>query len=111
MTSLAVQLRLQNAIYAVIYGDSVRHAAKREDIDKMAIHHHLEDIPTRDVYNESRQLLSQTQESWLANWVITRGKLKHPPPLSHFRHYAQRLLYNNGVIHILGKNWYTKYLT
>jgi hypothetical protein len=76
----------------------------------MVIHRRLEGIPTRDVYNESRKLLGRTQESWLANWAIIQGKLGHSPPLTHFRYYAQRLLKNNGIVHKLGKHWYTGYL-
>jgi hypothetical protein len=36
--------------------------------------------------------------------------LEHSPPFTHFRHYAQRLLKNNGIVHKLGKHWYIGYL-
>jgi hypothetical protein len=63
MTSLAAQLRLQNAIVTVLHGDSVRHAAKQKNVNRMAIHRRFKGIPTRDMYNKSRQLLGRTQES------------------------------------------------
>jgi hypothetical protein len=46
----------------------------------------------------------------LANWAIIQGKLGHSPSLTYFRHYAQQLLKNNGIVHKLGKHWYTGYL-
>jgi hypothetical protein len=88
MTFFAAQLRLQNAIVAVLYGDFVRYAAKQEDVDRMAIHRRLKGIPIRDMYNKSRKLLGRTQEFWLANWAIIQGKLGHSLSFIYFRYYA-----------------------
>jgi hypothetical protein len=51
---------------AVMYGDSVRHAALQAKVDKCALRRRLEGVPTREKTNESFQVLSKIQKDWLA---------------------------------------------
>jgi hypothetical protein len=110
MSSLVAKLRLANAIEAVIRNESIRQAAIEENVNRSTLRQRVLGVQSREKFNESRQTLSSLQEAWLAEWAITQGTLGHPPPLSHFKHYAQRILKYNGIPQTLGKHWYTKFL-
>jgi hypothetical protein len=110
MSTLSTQLRLTQALGAVLNGDSVRHAAAAADLDRRTLVRRIEGVPTRIEVNEALQHLSKVQEEWLANWAITQGELGYPPKLYHFKLYAQRILYFNGVDQPLGKRWYNRFL-
>jgi hypothetical protein len=111
MSILAAKLRLANAVGAVMHGDFVCHAALQAEIDRCALRRRLEGVPSREETNESFQVLSKVQEEWLAKWAIKQGGMGHPPRLSYFKVFAQKILYNNGIARKLGKGWYSRFLS
>jgi hypothetical protein len=111
MLILAANLRLANAVSAVMHGDSVRHAALQAEVDRCALRRRLEGVPTREETNESFQVLSKVQEDWLSKWAIKQNEMGHPPRLSYFKVFAQKILYNNGIARKLGKGWYSRFLS
>jgi hypothetical protein len=100
--NLPAKFRLIDAVIAVNRGESIRHAAKRNEFDRCYLQRRLDGVPTREEYNKGLQSSSNVQESWLADWATTQGRLGHAPPLLHFKQFAQRVLYNNGIEHTLG---------
>lgn len=110
MATLSIKLRLIDALGAVYAGHSVRQAAELASVDRTTLRRRLQGVPSRDVTNEGFQALSKAQEDYLANWAITQGILGYSPRLSHFKHFAQRILSNNGVDQKLGNRWYRRFL-
>jgi hypothetical protein len=88
MANLPAKFRLIDAVIAVNRGESIRHAAKRNEFDRCYRQRRLDGVPIREEYNEGLQSLSNVQESWLADWAITQGRLGHAPPLLHFKQFA-----------------------
>jgi hypothetical protein len=88
MANLPEKFRLIDAVIAVNRGESIRHAAKRNELDRCYIQRRLDGVPTREEYNEGLQSLSNVQESWLADWAITQERLGHAPPLLYFKQFA-----------------------
>jgi hypothetical protein len=111
MSILAAKLRLANAVSAVMHGDFVRHVALQAEIDRCALRRRLEGVPTREETNESFQVLSKIQKNWLAKWTIKQDEMGHPPRLSYFKVFTQKILYNNGIARKLGKGWHSRFLS
>jgi hypothetical protein len=95
---------------AVIRGESIHQAAIEENVNRSTLRRRILSVQSREEFNKSRQTLSSLQEAWLAESAIIQSTFGHPPPLSYFKHYAQRILKYNGIFQTLGKHWYTKFL-
>ena len=101
---------MSQAIFAVQNGLSKKEAAKQYGIPKSTLLGRLSSAVNKKQDAINRQVLSDTQESSLAQWAIIQEKLGTPPTHRKLRLAAQIMLREGGNNQILGKHWVTGFL-
>ena len=101
---------MSQAIFAVENGLSKTAAAKQYGIPKSTLLGRLSGAVNKKQCAIDRQLLSDTQESCLAQWAIIQEKLGTPATHHQLRLIAEMMLREGGNNQPLGKHWVTHFL-
>jgi hypothetical protein len=96
---------MAEALVAIANGLSQRAAAKWYGIPASTLRGRLTGAVPSKQAAIARQILSDTQEEYLAHWAIVQAALGTPPSDGQLRQAAEELLRAGGVHQKLGKNW------
>ena len=101
---------MSQAIFAVENGLSKTAAAKQYGIPKSTLLGRLSGAVNKKQCAVDRQVLSDIQESSLAEWAKIQEMLGAAPTHDQLRLVAQRVLQEGGNNHALGKHWVAHFL-
>lgn len=100
---------MEEAIGAVKNGLSITKAAKEFDIPYSTLQGRVKGAVSRKEEAADRQLLTEGQESWLANWILIQEQLGKAPTHRQIRDVVNAMLRLAGINQTPGKCWVTNF--
>ncbi|RFU31689.1 hypothetical protein B7463_g4628, partial [Scytalidium lignicola] len=101
---------VQGAIDAVLHGQSVQGASCDWGIPRTTLMGRIQGLEPRRSSHQLQQILSESQEIQLANWILCQSNIGYAPSHTTVRSMVTKLLQLNGLNRTPGKNWMNRFL-
>ncbi|RFU27297.1 hypothetical protein B7463_g9036, partial [Scytalidium lignicola] len=101
---------VQGAIDAVLHGQSVQGASCDWGIPRTTFMGRIQGLKPRRSSHQLQQILSESQEIQLANWILCQSNMGYAPSHTTVRSMVTKLLRLNGLNRTPGKNWMNRFL-
>ena len=100
---------MEEAIEAVKNGLSITKAAKEFDVPYSTLQGRIKGAVPKKEDAADRQLLTESQESWLANWILIQEQLGKAPTHHQIREVVSAMLRLAGITQTPGKCWVSNF--
>jgi len=100
---------MEEALEAVKNGLSITKAAKEFDVPYSTLQGRIKGAVPKKEDAADRQLLTESQESWLANWILIQEQLGKAPTHHQIREVVSAMLRLAGITQTPGKCWVSNF--
>ncbi|RFU30050.1 hypothetical protein B7463_g6299, partial [Scytalidium lignicola] len=101
---------VQGAIDVVLHGQSVQGASCDWGIPRTTLMGRIQGLEPRRSSHQLQQILSESQEIQLANWILCQSNIGYASSHTTVRSMVTKLLRLNGLNRTPGKNWMNRFL-